>query len=161
MRSKSGVLDAFGVDTPSSTQVFDNALVYCSFLSIEFLSQCLASPLTSSEFAWMQQSISRTLESFRSLLLELSIEHWLWENFLITGKGIRCTTNRRRVLDSKVVPVLSWLEMWQVDGLTSPVLAPLESFETGALARLYWSSVAWKDSVTQSFLLKSAFVYFG
>ena len=79
----------------------------------------------------------------------------------MTGKGICCTTKRRRVLVVEVIVAdVSRLASSQVDGLTAPAVAPLDFFETGALAHLCLSSVAWKDSVTESFLHKSGFIFF-
>ena len=116
------------------------------------LSQWFISKSNTSSFLNTQQFTPRGLwyvpclfSKFCSLPLNL-----VSLNLLRTGNGICWTTSRLLVLDNIVVADFSWQEFWQVVGLNSPAVAPLDLIDSGPWVRSCFCLISWKDRVTMS-----------
>ena len=143
----------------SITWEFKTGVITCSLSSLSLsmvfvlsLSHWFISKSNTSSLANAQQFTPRGLWYVRFLFwklcsLPLNVVSF---NLLRTGNGICWTTRRLLVLDNIVVADFSWNELWQVDGLNSPAVAPLDLIDSGPWVRSCFCLISWKDRVTMS-----------
>ena len=143
----------------SITWEFNAGVFTCSLRSLSLsmvfvlsLSHWFISKSNTSSLANAQQFTLRGLWYVRFLFWKLFSPplNLVPCNLLRTGNGICWTTSRLLVLDNIVVADFSWHELWQVDRLNSPAVAPLDLIDSGPWARSCFCLISWKDRVTMS-----------